>query len=84
MYKTGRQEDIGNYTREKMGGMIDDYIVSAGGLSKRCWMRILESCGAQFQQDQDIRVDAPSMERKRRILHEPSSPIVSADEPGSN
>jgi hypothetical protein len=84
MYKTGKQEDIGNYTREKMGGMIDDYIASAEGLSKRRWMRILESCGAQFQQDQDIRVEAPSMERKRRILHEPSSPIVSADEPGSD
>ncbi|KAH9959509.1 hypothetical protein BGW80DRAFT_1256435 [Lactifluus volemus] len=84
MYKTGKQEDIGNYTREKMGGMIDDYIVSAEGLSKRRWMRILESCGAQFQQDQDIHVEAPSMERKRQILHEPSSPIVSADEPGSD
>jgi len=78
MYHSGERKDVGQFSREKVGDMIDDYMVSASELSERRWTRIFEKCGAHGDDSED-EYAAPSaytMQNSRRALYTPSSPTM--------
>ena len=37
MHKSGISVDVGQFTREKVGTLVDDYLVNTGKLSSRHW-----------------------------------------------
>ena len=80
MYTTSERIDIGNFSREKVSDMVDDYITSIKKLTKNRWNQIMESCGAQGKQDCKAPTNTPLMENKCRVLYVPSSPIESAED----
>jgi hypothetical protein len=80
MYHTGEQVDIGPFSREKFGGMVEDYIKNIKDLTENRWRKIMESCGAQGEQDREVPTNTFLMEKKRRVLYIPSSPIESAED----
>jgi hypothetical protein len=80
MYTTGERVDIGNFSREKVSDIVDDYVTSIKKLTKNRWQLIIASCGAQDEQDREVPINTPLMEQKRRVLYVPSSPIESAED----
>jgi hypothetical protein len=87
MYITGEPVDMGHFSREIVGNKVDDYIVNTKKLSERQWKSILGSCGAHavaaWKGDQDGEISmtntgTSSMEKRRRVLYIPSSPVESA------
>lgn len=81
MYHSGEHKDVGQFSRDKVGEMIDDYMVPASELSDRRWTMILEKCGAHGNESDDDEYAGPSaqsMHSSRRALYTPSlasSPI---------
>ena len=75
MYLTGKFIDSGGqFSRERVGGLVDDYIANLRKLSTNQWTRILGRCGMQVKEDQVVPIaNAPEMSRKRRTLYVASS-----------
>jgi hypothetical protein len=75
MYHSGEHKDVGQFSRDKVGDMIDDYMVPASELSDRRWTTILEKCGSYSNESDDEYAgpSAQSMQNSRRALYTPSS-----------
>ena len=76
MYHSGKCKNIGQFSREKVGDMIDDYIVPTSNLSNQRWMTILEICGTN-NDESDGEYGGPSAESLQNshwALYTPSSP----------
>jgi hypothetical protein len=75
--KTGKHTDVGQFSFERVGTVVDDYVTNSQKFSDRRWSRIMESCGAQVQQEEatSFSLNAPSMSQSRRQLYVPSSPV---------
>ena len=75
--KTGKRDDVGQFSFERVGTVVDDYVTNSQKFSDRCWSRIMESCGAQVHQEEatSFSLNAPSMSQSRRQLYVPSSPM---------
>jgi hypothetical protein len=80
MYTTGERVYIGPFSREKVGNMVEDYITNIKDLTENRWRKVMESCGAQGEQDCEAATNTSLMENKRRALYVPSSPIESAED----
>jgi hypothetical protein len=83
LFITGERAEIssiGNFSREKVGHMVDDYVENAKKLSDCRWGLIEESCGLKIQQEQPALLNGPQMQEKRRALYMPSSPMNSDGE----
>ena len=77
MYHSGERVDVGQFSRELVGDMIDDYVANATIMSKRRWTKLMDTCGAQGTAE-DSHHPIPgssSMQQKRRTLYVPSSPM---------
>jgi len=75
--KTGERTDVGQFSFERVGTIVDDYVTNSQKFSDRRWSRIMESCGAQIQREEapPFNPNAPSMSQSRRQLYVPSSPV---------
>ena len=76
MYHSGERKNVGQFSREKIGDMIDDYMVPASNLSDQRWTTILEICGTN-DNESDGKYGGPSaesMQNSHRALYTPSSP----------
>ena len=75
MYHTGERVNVGQFSREMVGHMIDDYGANAKALSDRRWSKIMEIVGQaqNVVKDQRPSPNAASMQQKRRILYIASS-----------
>ena len=74
MYHSGERVNVGQFSREMVGHMIEDYGANAKALSERRWLRIMDIIGiAQITEDLP-RPNASSMQQKRRTLYVTSSP----------
>ncbi|KAH9987755.1 hypothetical protein BJV74DRAFT_796436 [Russula compacta] len=67
---------LGNFSREKVGHLVDDYISNILQFSDRRWRAIMESCGIKIQQEQAPPLNAPLSQAKQRNLYVPSSPLT--------
>jgi hypothetical protein len=79
LFTTGTRADtgsLGNFSREKVGHLVDDYISNILQFSDRRWRAIMESCGVKIQQEQAPPLNAPLSQAKRRNLYVPSSPLT--------
>jgi hypothetical protein len=57
LYTTGecaKISSIGNFSHEKVGHIVNNYVTNAKRLSNHCWQSIEESCGIKIQQEQPI------------------------------
>ena len=77
MYHTGEWREVGQFSREKVGEMIDDYVVPLSKFSDRRWAKIMDACGAcgDSSDGEHILPTAQSMQDKRRMLYIRSSPM---------
>jgi hypothetical protein len=78
MYASGVRANVGKFSQEKVGEMVDDYVANATRLSDRRWRRIIGVCGAESENDGNAQhppPSTPSMQNKRRVLYFASSPM---------
>jgi hypothetical protein len=81
MYHSGERIDVGQFSRELVGDIIDDYMTNATIMSKRRWAKLLDICGAQGSTKEGHPIPgSSSMQQKRRKLYVPSSPVESEEE----
>ena len=81
MFTTGKRVKQGQFSCEKVGDLMDDWIENSKNLTERRWNRILSKCGAQVEQERKVPIlNAPAMARRRRNIYVPSSPTKSSDE----
>jgi len=74
--KTGKRTNVGQFSFNRVGTIVDDYVTNLQKFSDRRWSRIMESCGAQIQQEETtLHLNTPSMSQSRRQLYVPSSPM---------
>jgi len=80
MHKTGVFVDgaSGQFSREKVGSIVDDYLANTGRLSSRHWERIMKVCGV-FSDEFSPGLDVPVLREDRRNLYIRSSPIQVSD-----
>ncbi|KAJ7735049.1 hypothetical protein B0H16DRAFT_135739 [Mycena metata] len=72
MYSTGEYVSDGQqFSRDNVGGLVDDYQNNIKNFSIRKWDHILKLCGSVPQAGP---VSAPSMSTSRRALYVTSSP----------
>lgn len=75
MYITGERVNVGQFSREMVGGMIEDYVTNAKEISPRRWAQIMRAIGAVQTPEADRPTpNAPTMAQKRRVLYVRSSP----------
>jgi hypothetical protein len=74
MYHSGERVDVGQFSREMVGSMIEEYAENAEAMSERRWSKILGICGIHNTPVDRPIPSAPSMQQKRRHLYIPSSP----------
>ena len=78
LFTTGKHANINsisNFSCEKVGQIVNDYVTNAKKLSNCCWWSIEESCGLKIQQEQPILLNAPLMQEKCHAPYQPSSPV---------
>lgn len=87
LFITGAQskvDDAPAFSRVNVGDQVGDYIVNAKKLSPNSWSRIKAACrisgGFVIRNDMGL-IRAPGLDKKRRSLFLPSSPLPSDDEP---
>lgn len=80
MHLTGVCVDAGQFSREKVGQLVDDYAANTQRLSKRRWIQIEASCGIVAESEHKPTVNMKVMQQQRRTLYIPSSPVKSSDE----
>ena len=73
MYHTGECVNTGQFSRELVGEMIDDYMAKAEIMSDRRWGKLIKICGGQGSASRPE--DTSSMRQKRRNLYICSSPM---------
>lgn len=76
MHHSGECINIGQFSRELVGGMIDDYVTNAEAVSPRRWTKLINICGGQGLRLQDPIPSSSSMQQKRRTLYVRSSPAI--------
>jgi hypothetical protein len=74
MYHSGERVNVGQFSREMVGHMIEDYGANAKALSARRWSRIVDVIGIAQMTEDPPRPDASTMQQKRRTLYVASSP----------
>lgn len=74
MYHTGECVDVGQFSRELVGEIIDDYAHNAAIMSQRRWANLMDICGAPDPEDRQPIPGSSSMQQRRRTLYVPSSP----------
>jgi hypothetical protein len=78
MFRTGSLVDSGQFSREKVAHIVDDYSASTRALSSHHWDCIMESCGV-LDEEVNPPLDTLVMQEDRRNLYTPSSPIQVSD-----
>jgi hypothetical protein len=78
MYKTGVLVEGGQFSREKVGGIVGDYLNNTRVLSSHRWKCIMKNCGVSHE-ELNPPIDTPVMRDDRRNLYAPSSPIQVSD-----
>ena len=74
MYHSGERVNVGQFSHEMVGHMIEDYGANVKALSERRWLRIMDIIGiAQITEDLP-RPNVSSMQQKRHTLYVASSP----------
>jgi hypothetical protein len=74
MYHTGEYLNAGQFSRELVGEMVDDYVANATIMSNRRWTKLIKICGGQGPKTEDRIPVSSSMQTKRRTLYVLSSP----------
>ncbi|KIJ62153.1 hypothetical protein HYDPIDRAFT_30702 [Hydnomerulius pinastri MD-312] len=81
MHLTGKKVTPGQFSRENTVSIVDDYMTNAKKLTARRWKRILDRCGFKQRNTMEFASVATStLEKNRRLLYTPSSPIASDNE----
>jgi hypothetical protein len=81
MHHSGERVDVGQFSRELVGDIVDDYMANAMILSKRRWAKLLKICSAQDPtKESRVTIPGSSMHDKRRNLYVRSSPVESDSE----
>jgi hypothetical protein len=80
MYHSGEHVDVGQFSRELVGEMVDDYVANATIMSERRWAKLMDNCGALGPEDHHPIPSSSSMQQKRRTLYVPSSPAKDSEE----
>jgi len=81
MYHSGERVDVGQFSRELVGEMVDDYMANATIMSERRWAKLMDACGAVVgPRDRHPIPSSSSMQQKRRTLYVPSSPVMDWEE----
>ena len=73
MYKSGVPSDVGQFSRDKVGTLIDDYLVNTAKLTSRRWEHLMETCGVS-NEELNPPLNTSAMQQDRRNLYVPSSP----------
>jgi len=73
MHHTGKHVNVGQFLRELVGEMVDDYVANAEAMSEWCWATMMDLCGTQGTEDHPI-LGSSSMQQKHCMLYVPSSP----------
>jgi hypothetical protein len=77
MYVSGERVDVGQFSRELVGDMIDDYVANATIMSERRWAKLMDACGAPGPAEDPLLIpSSSSMQQRRRTLYVPSSPAM--------
>ena len=77
MHSTGFREDQGQFSRDIVGTIIEEYADIALRLSNRRWNNIKELCGAHHVVQQ-ANLNTCSAQLNRHALYESSSPVKGA------
>jgi hypothetical protein len=72
MYQSGVSVDVGQFSRDKVGTLVDDYLVNTGKLSPRR-EHIMDTCGVSSE-ELNPPLNTLVMQQDRRNLYVPSSP----------
>jgi hypothetical protein len=77
MFRSGERVDVGQFSRELVGEMIDDYVANATIMTNRRWTQLMDTCGVQDPDNLNHRPvpGSSSMQQKRHTLYVPSSPM---------
>jgi len=78
MYQTGLCVDVGQFSRQKVGSLVDDYMANTRQLSPKRWKLIMKSCGASSE-DLNPPLTTVATQQNRRSLYIPSSPAKGSD-----
>jgi hypothetical protein len=78
MYKSGVPTDVGQFSRDKVGTLVDDYLANTTKLSSRRWERLMKICGVS-NKELNPPLDTSAMQQDRRNLYVPSSPAQGSD-----
>jgi hypothetical protein len=77
MYHTGEYVDVGQFSQEMVGQIVDDYGANAEALSERRWLKLLRNVStAQKAETPRPIPNALSMQQRRRTLY-----VLSSDGP---
>jgi hypothetical protein len=83
MYHSGSRNNVGQFLREIVGDIVDDYVANAKIMSPRRWAQLLRRCGVQDPTKAfrpAVQVPGSSMQQKCRKLYVCSSPVESDEE----
>ena len=78
MYKSGVPTDVGQFSREKVGTLVNDYLANTAKLTSRCWEHLMETCRVS-NEELNPPLDTSVMQQDRRNLYVPSSPAQGSD-----
>jgi hypothetical protein len=78
MYQTGLCVDISQFSRDKVGSLVDDYMANTRKLSPKRWELIMKSCRASSE-DLNPPLTTVTMQQNRRSLYILSSPVKGSD-----
>ena len=78
MYQTGLCIDVGQFLREKVTSLVDDYMANTRKLSTKRWKLIMKSCGVSGE-DLNPPLTTVATQQNRRSLYIPSSPTKGSD-----
>jgi hypothetical protein len=76
MNTTGVRVNKGQFSRDVVGALVEDYVYNATVLSERRWKIIKTLCGAHTMEQKP---DVYSIPVNRRALYVPSSPVKESD-----
>jgi len=78
MYQTGLCVDLGQFSRDRVASLVDDYMANTRKLSPKRWKRIMKSCGASGE-DLNPPLTTVATQQNRHSLYIPSSPAEGSD-----
>jgi hypothetical protein len=65
MYKSGVPTDVGQFSHDKVGTLVDDYLVNTAKLTSCRWEHLMETCGVS-NEELNPPLDTSVMQQDRR------------------